>query len=52
VSNRSKATLFDHLVGKLLEMQGHLKAEGFGGLEIDRECVLRRLLDRKVARLK
>jgi len=29
------AFLFDHLVGALLELQGHVKAEGLGGLEID-----------------
>ena len=35
VSNRSKAALFDHLVGELLEMQGNVEAKRLGGLKID-----------------
>ena len=44
--------LLDHLVGALLKMQRHVEAERLGGLEIDRQFVLDRNLDRKLARLR
>jgi hypothetical protein len=31
----AKRSLFDHLVGDLLEMHGHVEAQRLGGLEID-----------------
>ena len=32
---RTLAASFDHLVGELLEVQGHIEAECFGGPEVD-----------------
>jgi hypothetical protein len=32
---QQKGSLFDHLVSELLELQRHLEAQSFGGLEID-----------------
>jgi len=40
VSNRSKATLFDHLVGQLLKMQRHLEAKRRGAFQIDDQLEL------------
>jgi hypothetical protein len=37
----SKADLFDHLVGDLLEMHRHAEAQCFGSVEIDDKLVLR-----------
>jgi hypothetical protein len=33
VSHRSKAALFDHLVGQLLKMQRHLETKRLGALD-------------------
>jgi len=35
--HRSKKRLFDHLVGYLLQLQGHLKAERLGRREVDNQ---------------
>jgi hypothetical protein len=43
--------LLDHLVGELLEMQWHLKAKRFGGLEVDHHFELGRQLHRQLRRL-
>src|SRR5262249_36400434 len=51
VSIRSKAALFDHLVGAGEQAIGHGEAQRFRGLEIDNEFVLRRRLHRKVGGL-
>ena len=45
---RSKKPSFDHLVGELLEIQGHIEAQRLSGLEVDDELEFRRLLYRKV----
>ena len=45
-------SLFDHLVGALLEMQRHVEAERLGGLEVDHQLELDRGLDGKLARLR
>ena len=42
---------FDHLVGALLKLQGHLEAERFGGLEIDHQLEFSRPLDGQISRL-
>src|SRR5262249_15581331 len=39
--------LFDHVVGKLLELCGHLEAQSFSGLQIDNQLEFGRLLDRQ-----
>jgi len=39
---------FDHLVGDLPEMQRHVETQRIGGLEIDDQLVLCRLLHRQV----
>jgi hypothetical protein len=41
----------DHLVGKLLELRWHIKAECHGGLEVDHQIEPLRALYRQVARL-
>ena len=43
---------FDHLVGALLQRQGHLEAEGLGSLEVHHELKLDWLFDRQVVRLR
>ena len=43
--------LLDHLVGALLEVQRHVKAERFRSFEIDHQFELDWGLDRKLARL-
>jgi hypothetical protein len=45
------ASLFDHLVGDLLEMHRHVEAQRLGGLEVDGKLIPRRRLHRQVARL-
>ena len=37
---RKSAVLFDHFVGKLLELRWYIKAECRGGLEVDHEIEL------------
>src|SRR6266478_2189491 len=49
---QQRASLLDHLVGALLEMQRHVEAERLGGLEIDYQLELYWGLDRKLARLR
>src|SRR6516164_244523 len=44
-------TSFDHLVGQREQLVRHFEAERLGGLEIDGEFDLGRLLDRQIARL-
>ena len=44
--------LFDHLIGALLQLPGHVEAERLGGLEVDHQLELDRGLDRKLARLR
>src|SRR5262245_16726765 len=41
---------FDHLVGALLELQGHVKAEDLGGLEIDHQFKFGWYLHRQICR--
>src|SRR5215831_17758101 len=41
----------DHLVGKLLQMQGHIEAKHFGGLEVDDQLELAWRLHWKIGRL-
>src|SRR5215469_1648504 len=43
--------LFNHLVGASEERLGDRNAKGVGGLEVDDQLELRRLLDGKVGRL-
>jgi len=38
--SQERSPLFDHLVGKLLEMQRHVEAEYLGGLEVDDQLEL------------
>jgi hypothetical protein len=52
ILNRGKtASLFDQLVGALLEEQRHVEAERLGGLEVDRKLELGWGLNGKLARL-
>src|SRR6516164_1611552 len=46
------ASSLDHLVGALLKTQRNVEAERLGRLEIDRQFVLDRNLDGKLARLR
>ena len=41
-----KATSFDHLIGELLQLRGHVKAESPRGLDVDDQAKLGRLFDR------
>ena len=45
----SKSSLFNHLVGQLLQMQGHIKAERLRGLEVDHQLELGGRLNRQLA---
>jgi hypothetical protein len=47
---RRNKQLFDHLVGAGKQRRGDIKAERLGGLDIDGQLELGRLLDRKVRR--
>jgi hypothetical protein len=47
--NRSHS--FDHLVGERQQGRGHGNAERSGGLEVDHQSKLARLLNRKIAGL-
>ena len=49
--HRSNKRLFDHLVGELLQLQGHLKTERFGCREVDNQIEFSWLLYRKLAGL-
>ena len=42
------ASLFDHLVGEHEQLRWHIEAKHLGGLEIDHELELRRLLNQQV----
>ena len=46
---RYRSLLFDHFVGKLLELRWHIKAECRGGLEVDHQIEPLRALYRQVA---
>src|SRR5262245_18760783 len=48
---QQERSLFDQLVGELLEMQRHVEAECLCGLEVDHKLELGRCLYRKVAGL-
>jgi hypothetical protein len=41
-----KRLLFDYFIGELLKMHRHVDAERFGGLEVDYQLELGRLLNR------
>src|ERR1700738_4804083 len=43
------ASLFDHLVGASKQRRRQFKPKSFGGLEVDRELVFRRLRKRQIA---
>ena len=43
--------LFDYLIGDLLEMQGHAKAERLGGFQIDHKIEFTWLQNWKIGRL-
>ena len=43
--------LFDHFVGGLLKVQGHVEAQSLGGPEIDDKLIFRWCLHRHVGRL-
>src|ERR1019366_6415027 len=43
---------FDHLIGELLKMQGHVEAKRLGGLEVDDQLVFGRRLHRKFTRVR
>src|SRR6266566_7543051 len=47
----TKISLFDHLVGGLLQTQRHVEAQRLGGLEVDDQLKLCRRLDREIGRL-
>src|ERR1700676_2454261 len=49
--HRSKASLLDKFVGARKQPNRDVQAERFGSLQIDYQLELRRLLDRKIARL-
>jgi hypothetical protein len=44
---QQKGSLFDHLIGDLLEMQRHLEIQRLGGCHIDYQFKLGSLLDRQ-----
>ena len=48
----SKGSLFNHLVDQLLQMQGHVEAERFRGLEVDHLLELGGRLNRQLAWLR
>src|SRR5262249_55285238 len=47
-----KASLLDHLVSELLQLQRHVEAERLGGLHVDDEPVFGRRLHRQITRLR
>jgi len=47
----SKKSLFDHLVGAQQERFGDRQPERLGGIEVDHQLKLGRLLDRQIGRL-
>jgi hypothetical protein len=51
ICSAAKSCLFDHLVGCLQEGFGDCEAERFGGLEIDYELILCRLLEWEIGSL-
>src|SRR5215472_2242390 len=48
---RQGTSLFDHFVGSLLKVQGHVEAQSLGGPEIDDKLIFRWCLHRHVGRL-
>src|SRR5262249_18302254 len=50
--HRSKVHLFDHLVGRDEQLVGHVEAEHPGGLDVDDQLELDRLLDWQFRRLR
>ena len=52
VSNRSKPTLFDHLVGAAEQHWRNIEAKRLGGLEVDHQLELDWALDGKLARFR
>src|SRR6266404_2695205 len=46
-----KATSFDHLIGELLQLRGHVKAESPRCLDVDDQAKLGRLFDRQISGL-
>jgi hypothetical protein len=45
-ASHQTALLFDHLVGELLQLRGHVKAESLRGFDVDDQAKLGRLFDR------
>ena len=45
---QQKGSLFDHLVGALLQKQRHIQSEGLSGLHVDNQLELRGRLYRKL----
>ena len=50
MSNRSKRSLFDHLVGESEQLIRHSEAERLGGLKVDDQLELGRGLHRQIRR--
>ena len=48
---QQRTSLFDHLVGALLEQQRYLEAKCLGGLEVNDQVELHRKLHGKISRL-